>query len=332
MRLICPNCDAQYEVPVEVIPADGRDVQCSSCGKVWFQAHPDAPPASEDALHDDGQASDADAPEAAVAATPAPDAAEGPEREAPVAGTGDAPAPVTENPAPEEPDAPAPVAETGPRPRRDNRRIDPDVAEVLRQEAEYEARHRAAEAGSLESQPDLGLESPSEDEAAHRARQARERMARMRGEPVEARDRARTAAASTGAVGGTAVLDDPEDTPPQESQPGSRRDLLPDIDEINQTLRSSEERGPVETPQGRMAAEEEATAQRGGFSRGFLTVLLVGAALIAAYVFAPAISDALPAAAEPLEGYVAAVNDLRGWLDMQVTSALVWLETMGTEG
>ncbi len=45
MRLICPNCDAQYEVDDAVIPEGGRDVQCSSCGHTWFQAaHPaDAP-------------------------------------------------------------------------------------------------------------------------------------------------------------------------------------------------------------------------------------------------------------------------------------------------
>ena len=41
MRLTCPNCGAQYEVPDEVIPDDGRDVQCSNCGDTWFQAHPD---------------------------------------------------------------------------------------------------------------------------------------------------------------------------------------------------------------------------------------------------------------------------------------------------
>lgn len=37
MRLVCPNCDAEYEVDDNVIPTDGRDVQCSSCGKTWFQ-------------------------------------------------------------------------------------------------------------------------------------------------------------------------------------------------------------------------------------------------------------------------------------------------------
>ena len=39
MRLTCPNCDAQYEVPNEVIPSEGRDVQCSNCGDTWFQTH-----------------------------------------------------------------------------------------------------------------------------------------------------------------------------------------------------------------------------------------------------------------------------------------------------
>lgn len=45
MRLICPSCGAQYEVPAEVIPKTGRDVQCSDCGTTWFQHHPDHPAA-----------------------------------------------------------------------------------------------------------------------------------------------------------------------------------------------------------------------------------------------------------------------------------------------
>lgn len=36
MRLICPDCNAQYEVPDDVIPANGRDVQCSSCNRTWY--------------------------------------------------------------------------------------------------------------------------------------------------------------------------------------------------------------------------------------------------------------------------------------------------------
>jgi predicted Zn finger-like uncharacterized protein len=37
MRLICPKCDAQYDISDDVIPDGGRDVQCSSCAHTWFQ-------------------------------------------------------------------------------------------------------------------------------------------------------------------------------------------------------------------------------------------------------------------------------------------------------
>jgi predicted Zn finger-like uncharacterized protein len=37
MRLVCPNCNAQYEVDPAVIPEEGRDVLCSACGHAWFQ-------------------------------------------------------------------------------------------------------------------------------------------------------------------------------------------------------------------------------------------------------------------------------------------------------
>jgi predicted Zn finger-like uncharacterized protein len=42
MRITCPNCGAQYAVDDRLIPDEGRDVQCSSCGHTWFQLHPDA--------------------------------------------------------------------------------------------------------------------------------------------------------------------------------------------------------------------------------------------------------------------------------------------------
>ncbi len=41
MRLLCPKCYEEYEVTDDVIPGEGRDVQCSNCGQTWFQHHPD---------------------------------------------------------------------------------------------------------------------------------------------------------------------------------------------------------------------------------------------------------------------------------------------------
>ncbi|MGB1034571.1 MAG: zinc-ribbon domain-containing protein, partial [Primorskyibacter sp.] len=43
MRLTCPNCRAQYDVPDTAIPEDGRDVECSNCAHSWFQS-PDPGP------------------------------------------------------------------------------------------------------------------------------------------------------------------------------------------------------------------------------------------------------------------------------------------------
>ena len=42
MRLVCPNCNARYEIEASLIPSEGRDVQCSSCGETWWQPPPDA--------------------------------------------------------------------------------------------------------------------------------------------------------------------------------------------------------------------------------------------------------------------------------------------------
>lgn len=49
MRLICPNCDAEYDVADDIIPPGGREVQCSNCTQTWFQTEkprlvPSTPP------------------------------------------------------------------------------------------------------------------------------------------------------------------------------------------------------------------------------------------------------------------------------------------------
>ncbi|MEM6306551.1 MAG: zinc-ribbon domain-containing protein [Pseudomonadota bacterium] len=46
MRIICTNCDAEYDIPDEAIPDTGRDVQCSNCSHVWF-VHPHSDPTKQ---------------------------------------------------------------------------------------------------------------------------------------------------------------------------------------------------------------------------------------------------------------------------------------------
>lgn len=279
MRLTCPNCGAQYEVPESVLPTEGRDVQCSSCGKTWFQEHPDTIAEREldrqEAPHDD---------EEVVQVEPTPEVQE----------TEDEPEMATEVPSFVPPE-PAPAPGTG------RRALDPAVTDVLREEAKRETHARESEVGVLESQPELGL-SEAGDDAEKRAQEARERMAKMRGEAP--------ATPPGNALGSSSGTD-------------SRRDLLPDIEEINSTLRSNESRSPSDDPgQTAQIEVQEKRSSRRGFT---LTIALV-AILALIYAYAVPIAGAIPALEPSLAVYVSIVNDWRVWLDTQISTLLMWLD------
>lgn len=164
MRLVCPNCGAQYEVDDRVIPETGRDVQCSNCGFGWFQRHPDQ-----------------DAELAEELGTPLPEAE--PEAQTVAEQTPEPDPDSTPDPVPE-PDS-EPVSEPEPEPEPELRPapspqgLDDGVRDILRQEAEFEMEQRAHDHGQLESQPELGLDEIDPEEA--RRRTVQERMARLRG-------------------------------------------------------------------------------------------------------------------------------------------------------
>ena len=275
MRLICPNCDAQYEVPENVIPEHGRDVQCSNCGQTWFQDHPNTiaerEAAQVGAAHDDEEVeavtkeveSDTDAQDDQARAVDAP---------------GFAP------------------EDTGTK----QRQLDPNVADILQEEAELENRARQKESEQMESQPELGL-TETDDEGEKRAREARERMARMRGEEPEPPLTSTEASTSL----------------------GSRRDLLPDIEEINSTLRSNSNRSPSSDPG--QTAQIEVQEKRSS-RRGFILTIALVSVLALVYTYAPQLIETVPAAEPILTGYVAMIDSWRVWLDGHVSSLLTWLD------
>ena len=45
LRLICPGCGAEYRVDGALIPPQGRDVECTGCGRIWRQPGAGAAPA-----------------------------------------------------------------------------------------------------------------------------------------------------------------------------------------------------------------------------------------------------------------------------------------------
>jgi predicted Zn finger-like uncharacterized protein len=275
MRLTCPNCGAQYEVPDDVIPFAGRDVQCSNCGNTWFQAHSDNPD-----------------PEPQEPPPAPPPRARKPRREPP-------PPPAAAEAEPDD----------GQMPRRP---LSGDVADVLREEAQHEASLRAREQNTLESQPDLGLDDHTND-ADRRAAQARARMARIKGEegkgsaapgPADDVDAAISATISAAAV---------------DTAPGSHRDLLPDIDDISSTLRSSRDTTPTISDEARMDTLPR-RRRRSGFARGFSVSILIFAAFFALYLFAPQLARAVPTLDPVLNAYIATVDQGRLWLDTQIAA------------
>lgn len=295
MRLICPNCAAQYDVPEDVIPDDGRDVQCSNCGNTWFQ-----PGAGTAALHED-MASEPDPtpepPQETSSEEIAPQTVQDSAADAgPSPETSPAVSPAREEPwaEPEEPDLAAPDAEDDDPPlasapkaaeNRHQRGLDPELADILREEAERETRMRVEETAPLESQPNLGLDDLPESEESRRTRQSRDRMARMQGEDPRLQEAKET---------------------------GQRRGLFPDIEEINSTLRAED--AAVAEQQN----APEPSPKRSGFRSGFVLTLLLMAALILIYSNAPKIAQAVPTADPYLSGLVTMVDQARLWLDAQV--------------
>lgn len=168
---------------------------------------------------------------------------------------------------------------------------------VLREEAAREAAERRAEKSrGVEVQTDLGLTQAA---APRRA--------------VEV-----IPAAAPVATGFAATA---ERTVP-------RRELLPDIEEINSTLRSGSEDREVSGAMTGPAPDE----RRRGFRLGFFGMLALAAVLVVVYVLAPQISGALPASADAMTAYVTTVDGARTWLDGTLQRAAGALRGFTGEG
>lgn len=277
MRMICPNCGAQYEVDADVIPEAGRDVQCSSCGHTWFQKHarhdepvPESNPVEEVAAKAEAPAQEADDDETSQPASE------------PVAETADE---TTEQTAREFFEH----SSEQPTPEPQKQVLDEGVSEILREEAARETAERTSESSGLETQTDLGL-----NQSADSIQEAATHLDEAPDEAVEA----------------PATFEN------------SRRDLLPDIEEINSTLAASSE----------AHEEDEKTAQeiqrRSGFRRGFSVAIVIFSIMALVYVFSPNIARAVPQTASALSSYVDWINELRTSVDGVLLKAVDKLTTL----
>ena len=275
MRLTCPNCGAQYEVPEDIIPPEGRDVQCSNCGDTWYQLSAKALAAEQAQLPQETKTK---------------------------------------------------PQSTASEPLK--RSIDPQVSQILREEAEREAALRAARGEHLETQTEMGLEDsfesqpdgkstspPVSAQEAPVVSQAPEKQSQPSG-AVQVADPTEHAAVAT-AVQGLMQSEEttrkaaPEKsaTPPRRS--ASRRDLLPDIEDVTQDLSDEDAVAQSQPPE----ALEVAPQRSRGFRSGFVFMLLLMGIAVFVYAQAPEIAGVLPDADAALTTYVTWVDDLRLWLD-----------------
>lgn len=274
MRLTCPNCDAQYEVDAAVIPDEGRDVQCSSCGHTWFQAASAemvAAPAPKDDGYEDLPDLD-DLPAAAPEVIP-----EGAQE-------------VVDAPPAEVPEPPAGLKPRG---------LDEAVRTVLREEAERESEARRAEGTSVEAAGEAAGESGLSEAAP------------VPPPPTPAPDPRPAAAHDEDHLVSRA----------------SRRELLPDIEEINSTLRATSERSG--DPAARNVPET-LRQRRNGFRRGFLSALTVMILALLPYVLAESLARRVPPLAPAVTGYAHAIDSVRMWLDGRMKSTTDSLRSNGT--
>ena len=244
MRLVCPNCDAKYEVPDDAIPEGGRDVQCANCSHAWFQVKPAPESAPESAMA-------SRAKDTSSEYDPETDESVAPQR-----------AGATEM---------VPSSPYG---------VDESVLTILREEADRESRARMSEARPLEMQTEMGIDGAMTA--------AQKRAAMLRGDPAEA------------------------------AKSGARRDLLPDVEEINSTLKPSEQEFD---PDAEVDALPDLTRRRSSFRSGFMMMLILASLAMITYLAAPQVSAQFPGLTKPLQAYVVFVDALRVQVDGLMQSA-----------
>lgn len=336
MRIVCPNCGAQYEVDAALIPAPGRDVQCSNCGRGWFQAHGVAAEPAED-------------PEASAEAAEAPSEEHRDEAAA-------AAAPDAFDDAPEPEDEPEPEPASEPEPEPEPAGYEAEIARMVRADAEQAHAPGPVAAASAEPEPEPEAEQetaveqraeyapedepgPQDDdedenepEPAPAARPlvdvADARPVQARHDPdtlnvlreeaqreLTARQREREGLEMQPDLGlEAAVRGRPAQSPALSTgEVAARKDLLPDIDEIKSSLSPETTVAIANSLSGH--AEDELLDRRRGFRLGFGTMVLAAALAILLYLTAPWLARAFPGAEVFLISYVDWANGVRDWID-----------------
>jgi predicted Zn finger-like uncharacterized protein len=336
MRLVCPNCGAQYEVDDRVMPEGGRDVQCSNCGHAWFFTPPR--PATT-------KAEDKPEPKIGVP-TPSAPAAE----EAPASEPEPEQSPTTESTPEVEPDAEAQESddvaevenEAAPESGSDEVEVESDEAKVeasepeAEAEAEAEAEIEPVDAGDGDDDDAEVTPMPAAAPRKEVSKEVKQILQEEAKQELRAREAESHGLETQTDLGLDAVQknNDEElaarirqmevDAAAAEEEVEEKdlrsRDMLPDIEEINSTLDTPDGADDTRIDLGPMAGESASGGK--GFRRGFSLTILLAVLLVSLYVLAPQISERFPQAQGALDQYTTMGDSVRLWLEGAMQSAI----------
>lgn len=295
MRLICPSCRAQYEIEADLIPLEGRDVQCSACDNVWFQTPPQ--PESPALLSQAQRVLEAPAPAVPFLQDPAARVEEDLEVHFPPRAFQAPVGPEEDLPPEDEGDLDAQILK--------RHSLDESMMAILREEAMREETARLEEEERLRKARNLDFQTTGEapDPEGPRLR-------------IRPRSEAATEAVMHEDV---AQPEHPVSERPLSERPTrpQRRELLPDIEHINSTLEAPRaHRRPTVSLEGAGAASPS------GFLRGFAAMILIALLIWALYIKAPQIIAMAPMLEGAMTTYVGVIDVLRNGLNEIVAAGV----------
>ena len=310
MRLICPSCDARYEVPVGLIGEKGREVRCTNCDHLWYVPPPpmfpilEAPASPPRAVGEDAETG-AEVAEAQVV----PDPTDSGRTAEPVEPAQTAEVSEVGKPA-EAPDAgdsveAAKVPEVA-------QPVEPAKAPQVAEPAETVESAKVPE--PVEPAKSVKTAVPGGDVRGRQLAEIRAMLTEVQAQDPERRKR----------KGPDADADDP---PPPVSA-GRVGSVPPPLSSAQQSLQAERDpgaAGPGGADKGQPASSDapalaertqkrrrrKAAARSGAFMTGVLLAAILAAVMITLYMLHPQIIARLPGTEAALTQYVATIDSLR---------------------
>ena len=325
IEIVCPSCDARYQLPDGSVGPNGRNVSCSSCAHKWrAYADGEEPLVMQEAVPEAG----AEASEAAPAQEAAPVAQEAAMSEPPAA-------------PPPSPEAPAAVKETV-------SEAAPEVTTAPAPAAEEKTEEdRTAIAAALAAAGGTGSPSPSSAPASASGTAASPPPAA--GDREEQMDAIRKMLSDLKEGADAAADAEPEPSPkpepetPQvvrkrsedEDDSDSLKSRIDDLTKLGKAAKGEAALTGYDTQKlrklhekraKRMQKARERRKKSGAFITGFTFVGVIALTMMGLYVMKPQIVAASPGMAPAMDEYVVAVDRYRVDLNAKTVELRAWLE------